>query len=50
VSAASAVPARGRCRSPQATSGAASGSAAIRCRGGNQKPNMVGAKNAATKS
>ena len=35
---------------PQATSGIASGSAASRWRGGNQKPNIVGARNAATSS
>ena len=33
-----------------ATSGTASGSPAIRWRGGNQKPNIVGATNAATTS
>jgi hypothetical protein len=37
-------------RSPQATSGIPSGSAASRCRGGNQKPNIVGARKAATTS
>jgi hypothetical protein len=41
---------RGRWRIPQATSGTASGSAASRWRGGNQKPNIVGARNAATSS
>jgi hypothetical protein len=33
---------------PHATSGTASGRAASRCRGGNQNPNMVGARKAAT--
>jgi hypothetical protein len=33
-----------------ATSGSDSGRAASRCRGGNQKPNIVGATNAATTS
>ena len=42
------MPTRGACRSPQATSGTASGSDASRCRGGNQKPNMVGARRPAT--
>jgi hypothetical protein len=42
------MPTRGACRIPHAASGTASGSAAIRCRGGNQKPNMVGARKAAT--
>jgi hypothetical protein len=40
------MPTRGACRRPHATSGIASGSAAIRCRGGNQKPNIVGARKA----
>jgi hypothetical protein len=40
------MPARGACRSPQATSGTASGSDASRCRGGNQNPNIVGASTA----
>ena len=48
--AASAVPIRGMRRSPHATSGTASGRAAARCRPGNQKPNMVGAKKTATNS
>jgi hypothetical protein len=40
------MPARGACRSPHAISGMASGSDASRCRGGNQNPNMVGARKA----
>ena len=44
------APSRGAWRRPSATSGTASGSAASRWRGGNQKPNIVGARNAATSS
>ena len=40
------MPTRGACLSPHATSGTASGSDASRCRGGNQKPNIVGARKA----
>ena len=50
VSAASTLPSRGMWRRPMATSGIASGSPASRWRGGNQKPNIVGATNAATTS
>ena len=50
MSAASALPIRGMWRRPMATSGTASGSPASRWRGGNQKPNIVGATNAATTS
>ena len=46
MSADSAIPTRGRRRRPHATSGMASGSDASRCRGGNQKPNIVGARKA----
>jgi hypothetical protein len=46
VSADKAIPTRGACRSPHATNGTASGSDASRCRGGNQKPNIVGARKA----
>jgi len=40
------MPTLGACLSPHATSGTASGSDASRCRGGNQKPNIVGARKA----
>jgi hypothetical protein len=50
VSAAKTIPRRGVCRRPHATSGIASGSAATRCRPGNQKPNIVGARKTATTS
>jgi hypothetical protein len=46
VSADRAMPTRGACRSPHAISGMASGSDASRCRGGNQNPNIVGARKA----
>lgn len=44
------MPVRGSRRRPQATNGTARGRAASRCRGGNQNPNIVGARNAATSS
>ena len=44
MSAASAGPDPRGVPNPQATSGTASGSPASRCRGGNQKPNIVGAE------
>jgi len=47
---ASTAPVRGARRNPHATSGTASKSPAIRCRGGNEKPNIVGARKAATRS
>ncbi len=50
VSAPSTAPVRGRCRSPSAQTAIDSGSAASRWRGGNQKPNIVGARNPATTS
>jgi hypothetical protein len=50
VTVASAIPVRGACRKPHATSGTASGSDASRCRGGNQNPNIVGASRPATTS
>jgi hypothetical protein len=40
------MPTRGACRTPHAISGTASGSDASRWRGGNQKPNIVGARKA----
>jgi hypothetical protein len=46
VSTDSTMPTRGACRKPHAISGIASGREASRCRGGNQKPNMVGARKA----
>lgn len=44
----SAIAVRGSLRIPSASSGTASGSPASRWRGGNQKPNIVGARKAAT--
>ena len=44
------MPVRGMRRRPQAMSGTASSNPAMRWRGGNQNPNMVGARNAATSS
>ena len=46
----STLPTLGVWRSPHATSGIASGRPAMRCRGGNQNPNIVGATKAATSS
>ncbi|MEA2405627.1 MAG: hypothetical protein QOE08_2274 [Thermoleophilaceae bacterium] len=50
VSTDSTAPVRGSLRSPSAISGTATGSAASTWRPGNQKPNIVGARKAATSS